>query len=139
MEELMKALHAIAKPGEIDITVRGTGWFPDEKHPRVFWAGVDADDRLAYLARSTEQGVATLGAPAEERAYSPHLTLARIRDHVSLDTLRGAIAVANSDFGAFRAGHFALYVSAGGTYTQLAKFPLQFPHEHEEGKTTWES
>jgi len=83
---------------------------------------------LSALARATERAVAELGVPIEERAYSPHLTLARIRETVPLDrlhqTLESFPAGCGFDFGSFRATQFFLYLSAGGKYRQLAGFPL---------------
>ena len=61
----------------VDINFRGYGFFPTPTAARVFWLGVDADSRLTLLARSVDDITATLGVPAEEHAFSPHLTLAR--------------------------------------------------------------
>ena len=88
----------------------------------------DLTEALRSLARATEDAVADLGIPVEKRDYSPHLTLARIRETVALDRLHQAIesfpAGCGFDFGSFRATQFFLYLSAGGRYTQLAGFPL---------------
>jgi 2'-5' RNA ligase len=129
LDELKEALAAVPRTGSIGIAIRGIGWFPNERRPRVLWAGVDADASLAKLAHATEQAVAKLGVAVEERPYSPHLTLARVREAVPLDTLRAAVAKANHDFGNFRAEHFKLYLSAAGRYTPLASFPLALPFE----------
>ncbi len=84
---------------------------------------------MRALARATEQAVARLGIPIEERVYSPHLTLARIREAVPLERLHQTIesfpAGCGFDFGSFNATQFFLYLSAGGKYTQLAGFPLE--------------
>lgn len=129
LDELKSALASVAVTGAFDIAVKGIGWFPNQRRPRVFWAGVEGGEPLRNLARATEQAVAPLGVPVEERAYSPHLTLARIRETVSLDrlheTLQSLPASCGFDFGSFRATHFFLYLSAGGKYTQLAGFPLE--------------
>ncbi len=138
LEDLKQALHAIARGGAFDISVRGLGWFPlapansrNRRRPRVLWAGVEGGDQLLNLARATEHAVAALGVPVEapgvsveDRSYSPHLTLARIREAVPLAALRSAVAGAGADFGTFRATEFFLYLSAGGQYTRLAAFPL---------------
>jgi 2'-5' RNA ligase len=133
IEELKTALSAIPRKGAFEIAVRGLGWFPNDRRPRILWAGVvdrgadagaDAGASLANLARTTEQAVTVLGVPVEERPFSPHLTLARIREAVPLDALRSAIAQTAADFGACRATEFFLYLSAGGKYTRLAAFPL---------------
>ena len=129
LDEMKGALAAMPGPGPIEIAVRGLGWFPNERRPRVFWAGIEGGEALRALAQATEQAVAQLGVPVEDRAYSPHLTLARIKDSVPLDGLRNALQALPSecgfDFGSFRASSFFLYLSANGRYTQLARFPIR--------------
>jgi len=129
LDEMKRALASIPVGGTIDIRVKGLGWFPNAQHPRVFWAGVEGGEPLRALAEATEQAVAPLGVPVEQRDYSPHLTLARIREAVPLDHLHQTIAAfpagCGFDFGSFSATQFFLYLSAGGRYTQLAGFPLE--------------
>ena len=124
LEEIKRALRNIPSEGAFDVSVRGLGWFPNDRHPRVLWAGVEAGQPLVALAHAADQAVAGLGGPVETRPYSPHLTLARIREAAPLDALRPAIARTAADFGTFRASDFFLYLSAGGKYTRLAAFPL---------------
>jgi 2'-5' RNA ligase len=127
VEEIKIALHAMAPMGAFDISVHGMGWFPDNRRPRVLWAGIEGGEALGKLAHATEQAVAALGVPVEERVYSPHLTLARIREAVPLNALIGAVSHAResaADFGAFRATEFFLYLSAGGKYTRMEAFSL---------------
>jgi RNA 2',3'-cyclic 3'-phosphodiesterase len=126
LDEMKRALAAVKAAGSIDIAIRGIGWFPNAQNPRVLWAGVEADDKLAQLAQATEAAVEALGVEKEDRAYSPHLTLARIRGRVPLDKLRGAIdALPSMEFGSFRASAFCLYLSAAGRYTRLAEFSCE--------------
>jgi 2'-5' RNA ligase len=69
--------------------------------------------------------VVNAGGPAEERAYHPHLTLARRRNPVPIDRLRKEVAgIGSSDFGSFRAESFFLYLSKGGQYTKLEEYSL---------------
>jgi 2'-5' RNA ligase len=125
LDEMKLALAAVKPTGSIDVAIRGIGWFPNAQQPRVLWAGVQADEKLAQLARATEGAVEAIGVDKEDRTYSPHLTLARIRERVPMETLRGAIeALPSTDFGLFRANVFHLYQSAGGRYTRLAEFSL---------------
>ena len=50
----------------------------------VVWCGLSADlERLSSLQQSVEKFVSPLGFPTESRAFSPHLTLARLRDEIS--------------------------------------------------------
>ncbi|HVP00205.1 MAG TPA: RNA 2',3'-cyclic phosphodiesterase [Bryobacteraceae bacterium] len=122
LEEMKKALSAVPRGGPIGISVRGVGFFPEAKRPRVFWAGAEAGEPLAELARATDQAVSKLGVPTEERVYSPHLTLARVKDPVRMDPL--IKAAGDPDFGAFQASSFFLYLSRGGKYSKLAEFSL---------------
>jgi RNA 2',3'-cyclic 3'-phosphodiesterase len=128
LDEMKRALASVPVTGPLEITVKGLGWFPKASRPRVFWAGVDGGEALRTLARATDGAVAELGVPGEKRAYSPHLTLARIRETVALDRLHQALqsfpAGCGFDFGSFQATQFFLYLSASGRYTQLAGFPL---------------
>jgi len=125
LNQLKTALSTVPSPGAVDIAVRGLGWFPNARNPRVFWAGVSAGESLASLARSTQDAVAKIGVPVEDREYSPHFTLARIRDRAPLDALRKAVGSLDAEnFGSFRASAFYLYLSAGGKYTKLAEYPL---------------
>ncbi len=131
LEEMKRAIEGIRRPGAFEIAIRGFGWFPNERHPRVLWAGIEGGEALAALARATEQAVSAVGVAAEERPYAPHLTLARVREATSLDALRSAVAkhveqkpTAGADIGAFRVTEFFLYLSAGGKYTRLAGFSL---------------
>jgi 2'-5' RNA ligase len=125
LEKLKDALAALPNPGAIEINIRDVGWFPNARRPRVFWAGVADGAALDELARTTEQAVAALGVPPENRPFAPHLTLARIREPIPLQNLFRAIdSLDTTEFGNFRADSFHLYLSAGGRYTRLADYPL---------------
>jgi RNA 2',3'-cyclic 3'-phosphodiesterase len=125
LEELNRTLAAVHVPGPIEIAVRGLGWFPNERNPRVFWAGIESGPELATLAHATEQSLAALGIAAEDREFHPHLTLARRRNPVPLEHLRKELAkIPSIDFGRFQAGAFFLYLSTAGKYIKLNEFPL---------------
>ena len=117
LAEMKAALAGVQKAGPILISVCGVGWFPG-----AFWAGIDGGNPLAMLAGSIEQAVAKLGIPVEKRAYAPHLTLAKVKDRVPLDSLREAAG--DPDFGSFHASSFFLYLSESGRYSKLAEFSL---------------
>jgi len=129
LDFLKEALAGIPVPGEFRVDIQGLGWFPDERNPRVFWAGIRGGESLPQLARSTEDACESLGIPRENRPYSPHLTLARIRRPADLAPLRRTLETLPSDhFGRFTASQFHLYESklrpGGSIYTKLASFPL---------------
>ncbi|MBN2186905.1 MAG: RNA 2',3'-cyclic phosphodiesterase [Dehalococcoidia bacterium] len=62
------------------LEVSNLGAFPNLKQPRVFWVGIGGEvDRLSSLQRNIDSALASLGFAREERPFTPHLTLARIR------------------------------------------------------------
>lgn len=127
--QIEQALAAVSPPGLIEIAVRGLGWFPNEKNPRVFWAGIEATESLRQLAGDTERKLAEVGVPVEDRGFHPHLTLARRRAPVPLDQLRNALTAgvahpSKHEFGSFPAASFFLYLSRAGKYTRLREFSL---------------
>ncbi len=129
LDELVGALDGLAPRDGIPIEVRGLGWFPNPHSPRIFWAGVKAPPALAGLAKETDAAMAALGVPPETRSFSPHLTLARIKEPLSLAALRQEVARLPSDeFGTFVADRFALYRSdlraSGSVYSKIAEFVL---------------
>ncbi|MDR3699205.1 MAG: RNA 2',3'-cyclic phosphodiesterase [Candidatus Sulfopaludibacter sp.] len=126
--ELQQALTSLPARPLIPVHVRKVGFFPNPHSPRNFWCGIDAPG-LPELAADTGRATAALGIPVEKRDFSPHLTLARIKERLDLQPLREAIAAQPSlEFGEFTAGSFFLYRSqlhpTGSVYTKLAEFPF---------------
>jgi 2'-5' RNA ligase len=73
-ERVMKEFAAIK------IAVGGTGVFPKPNRPQVLWIGIhDPLGTLAQLHQRLEDEFTREGFPKEERAFRPHLTIARIR------------------------------------------------------------
>jgi len=62
------------------IGIGGTGVFPKPSRAQVLWIGVDdSSGRLSTLQQRLEEEFASEGFAKEDRAYRPHLTIARIR------------------------------------------------------------
>jgi len=131
----------------IEIGLSGHGFFPTAKAPRVFWIGIQAGPALANLAWQIDTAVNELGVPREERAFSPHLTLARAggrsgdpkwrkgdKPNSVFATLQKRLPQMNEsaseglDFGKMTADKFILYEShlspAGSKYVRLESFPM---------------
>ena len=74
--------------------------------------------------------VSPLGIAKEDRAFTAHLTLARIKEPVPLQALRSAIEQLESvEFGNFLADRFYLFRSqpgaAGSIYTKISEYPFR--------------
>ncbi|MBZ5586905.1 MAG: RNA 2',3'-cyclic phosphodiesterase [Acidobacteriia bacterium] len=125
---LQSALAEIPPRQLIPVHVHKVGFFPNPHNPRVFWCGIEAPG-LESLAADTDRATAALGVAPESRPFSPHLTLARIKERLDLQPLREAVAALPSlEFGSFEVRGFFLYRSqlrpSGSVYTKLAEFPL---------------
>lgn len=117
---------------QFDLQVGGIGSFPNLKRPRVLWVGIHAPADLTSLQKNVEAGAVRLGYEKEERAFSPHLTLGRVRQNVSAaDLQRIRSALENTQIGrigtaTIEAVH--LYKSDlhadGSIYTKLLSVPL---------------
>ncbi len=85
MAELQAALtEACRGIPPFDLKISGVGAFPNTRRPRVIWAGLEGDTAIAIqLAERIEAAFARLAFPKEERPFSPHLTIGRIKRDVS--------------------------------------------------------
>ena len=79
------------------LALHGTGHFPPGRHPRVLWIGVEPSDPLARLHQDLELALMEVGLAPDERPFSPHLTLARLKETAppavgSFETRHGGVA-----------------------------------------------
>ncbi len=142
VEQIKQALATVAAE-VIDIHFRGYGFFPTAKSARVFWIGLEAGSELAALAAAVDAKMASLGIPKEDRAFSPHLTLARgagasgsprrsktDAPNRNFHRLQERLAARPTpEFGTMTAREFFLYESRlspkGSKYTKLSGFELK--------------
>lgn len=66
------------------ITIYGTGVFPSRKYPRVIWAGIKNSQTMKSLKKDIENAMTAHGFQREERDFTPHLTLGRVRSQKGL-------------------------------------------------------
>lgn len=83
VESFMRKAVDGKSPFELDI--RGTGAFPDLKRISVVWAGIDKAGPLVEIAEKLDTGLTFMGFRKERREFSPHITVARVRN--TLDTI----------------------------------------------------
>lgn len=64
------------------------GAFPKIIFPRVVWAGIDAGDQeTKVIAKVLEEKSEKIGIPKEERAFSSHVTIGRVKSPLNRDKL----------------------------------------------------
>lgn len=128
--ELARLLHQVSKlHGSISLRLFGLGCFPAHKNPRVVWCGVDGNtDKLRRLQMSVESACAELGFSPEERAFSPHLTLGRVKGKRNLQRLIDCIKIGSGLECTFDVDHFNVYRSQltpeGAVHSVLEKIAL---------------
>lgn len=112
------------------------GCFPDTRRPRVAWVDIKGERKsLATLRDSVEKHIAPLGYPTEDRPFSPHLTLGRIRRDASRSNVErfGKIIADHPALlrHVWRASELTLFRSeltpSGAIYTALNRVKLITP------------
>lgn len=124
--------QATLSSAPFELTVKGTGCFPNPRQPRVLWVGVEAPPQLAALQKDIDESLKTLNIPSEVRPFSPHLTLARITEHcdptVSQKTYKNLMAHTDTSFGGMSVTRITLFQSIlsreGSVYSAQAYIPL---------------
>ena len=129
LTDALRAAAAAAAP--FSISLEGVGAFPRIQHPRVLWVGIkEGKEALERLAGAIEETCNPLGFPAEERAFSPHLTIGRIRSNKRHSALEKELQEISFHAGEPAAvDHLTLFQSVlssrSPTYTKLAEIPFR--------------
>lgn len=99
--------------GMFSLRVRMTGAFPHVRKPSVLWVGVEPfEGGLATVHEAAEAAAREIGVAPDEKAFHPHVTLARIRDGRTVGALMEAFAAEHDfDAGAFDVGSVTLFSS----------------------------
>jgi len=86
-DEITKAMEEAAQGiPPFHLEVKDLGVFPNLKRVQVAWVGLSGEvDKLGQLQQRIESNLARLGFAPESRPFTPHLTLARLRNQASLD------------------------------------------------------
>ena len=116
-----------------DMHIGGVGSFPSLRRPRVLYIGIQAPAGLEALHHGVESASRRLGYESEERAFSPHLTIGRVRQDVSASDgqkIRQALENIHIDsLGTARVDSVHLFKSdlkpTGSVYTKLFSAPFK--------------
>jgi len=133
--EFLKQMLAQATDSitQFDLQIGGIGSFPNSNRPRVLWVGIHAPALLSNLQKAIEEGAKRLGYEKEERPFSPHLTLGRVRqglDGKDLQKISNALSsIQLGKIGIARVDSVHIYKSdlnsEGSVYTKLFSTPLR--------------
>lgn len=96
---------------------------------RVLWIGIAEHPHLMELQDSIEQNLAKLGFKPENRKYSPHLTLARMKNYHAGHEIQNYVSgMEKPNFSLFEVNSVSVFKSdlttAGPVYTLMSKVEL---------------
>jgi len=103
ISEITRAMEeAIQGISPFHLEVKDLGVFPSLRRVQVAWVGISGEvDKLSQLQQHLESNLARLGFAPESRPFTPHLTLARLRNQASLDERQNfGQLIATTRFGA---------------------------------------
>lgn len=81
----LKLALASVKSTAFTIQLRGVGTFPNDRRPKVLWAGIAPCPELRALQSKFEETIRALGHPKDKHAFNPHVTLARFQTQPGKD------------------------------------------------------
>lgn len=101
----------------------------------MIWIGVQAPETLKALNEELEAATAKLGFPPEKRSFNPHLTIGRVKRHISpaeIQSIEQALLSSNiSHIDTVEVKDLHLFKSdlkpTGAVYTKLYSAPLNKP------------
>ncbi len=125
--------RACAERSPFTLEVGGWGCFPNGRRPRVLWAGIKAEPSLLTLQRAVEDGAVQVGYEAEDKPFTPHVTIGRVRDRLPTTVRSGVGAMLlradNEWVEVVRVESIRVYRSDlyadGARHTVLAELPLK--------------
>jgi 2'-5' RNA ligase len=122
--------HCSDETGSFNLTIHSLGAFPNGTNPKVIWIGVeDESGRLETLQQTIEKGLAAIGFKEEKRAFTPHLTLGRLKSPKGRREVGHLIEASREcDCGTSVVKEICLFKSdlkpSGAVYTKLKTFSL---------------
>lgn len=133
-ESLLTTLAPLVETGLAHVPrfegrLRGSGFFPNQRHARVGWIGAAPEEKFRAVADAVRGAVKAAGVVIERTDFRPHLTLFRIRDlwpHDCIETFSAALRDYESE--PFAVDAVTLFSSQlnpkGAIHTPVHKFAL---------------
>ena len=73
----------LSTKNQFEMIFQNLGVFPKTQKPKVVWIGLGNPIELINIFNEIESAVNELGYPKEERGFSPHVTIGRVKNHAS--------------------------------------------------------
>lgn len=131
-EDLFSAIRAglsQVRSHPFTLALAGTSCFPSPKRPRVLWVGTHGDGTLRQLQQAVEERLVAARVPPDARPFSPHITLARLREPAPAATASFLATHASFASEPFAVDAFHLYSSTltptGAIHRREASYPLE--------------
>ena len=105
---------AVIRAPSFEMEISGVGEFGG-KVPRALWAGIRAGEELPHLHRKIDTALQRLGLGADERKFSPHVTLARLKNAPRAKVIEFLTHHALFAAGPFKVPRFVLFSSELGS------------------------
>lgn len=128
-ESLTKEIEMILKDTVKDVVpfniqLKSAGVFPNSNYIKVIWIGIKQGQLLGTISHTLNKQISTLGFHKEERKFSPHLTIARVKTAKNKERLLQIIEkYTDVEFGVIRVNTIKLkksvLTSQGPIYTTL--------------------
>ena len=126
IDKIVAAMALATKDcADVSLAAKGIGVFPDNRRPRIIWAGLSGQlEILQDIQRALDGHLADLGFPKETRGFKAHLTLGRVKGKITSERLKTAIAkLKGFESKSFDVNRIILFKSelrpSGAVYSQL--------------------
>ena len=131
IQEIVSGLQTAAEGiGRFRLEVKGVGTFPNPRNARVVWIGLSGNiGKLTQLQEAVEDALAGIGLARDERKFTAHLTLGRIKQVRSRDQWLAVLAECKDrSLPGFDATAVSLMKSelkpSGAVYTEMSRVEL---------------
>ena len=127
--ELVKEAMSSVRFPSFDVDFQGLGAFPNLKRINVVWVGIrQGHEQLGEIFRQLEPKLRQFGLPGDDKGFSPHLTIARVRSGLNRDPLADYISSKQEEeFGKMRMNSLRLKKSTltpkGPIYETIHEVP----------------
>jgi RNA 2',3'-cyclic 3'-phosphodiesterase len=131
-QELAEVQEAVKKAASshraFRMSLGETGKFPPKGDPKILWIGADDGGKLTTVTSELDMLLRPLGFEPEKRRFSPHLTIARLREPRLSSELATKHLENEFEPVGFEVREILIYESKllpkGSIYTQIAALPL---------------